>query len=242
MEKFVEIKKKFYTEIWYENVSFENIFTPVVYRQSKGMDKKIGFFQRTTQTKIRSIKNESEELITKLPAKTRNEIRRARKEGVKSCISPDMAEFISMHEAFVKARNLDVNITINSLNPYKDKLLTTKAVYMDRAIVAHMYILDPISLRARLLYSIPASEEKLASIDKKIIGYSNRLLHFDDMLILANLGFETYDLGGYSFDKDSSKMANINKFKDEFGDMLVKESSYESFAYAMLMIVKRWFR
>lgn len=236
----MKIVKKYSIEIWYEETAARNIFAPVLYRQSKTTGRKLGYFEKKTQTKVRNIKNASPEIIAKLPPKTRNEIRRAEKEGVSTIVDADLAEFVKMQQNFVFERNLNILISLENFAPYKEKLFITKAVYENKTIVAHMYLLDDVELRSRLLYSVSIGESAEKKVDRNIVGYANRLLHYKDMLALANLGMEIYDLGGYSFDVSSGKLNNINKFKDEFGDELLIESNYETWLYALFTRVSRF--
>jgi lipid II:glycine glycyltransferase (peptidoglycan interpeptide bridge formation enzyme) len=60
-----------------------------------------------------------------------------------------------------------------------------------------------------------------------MIGRANRLLHWDDIRYFKNQGYSIYDLGGISIDVADKERQAINKFKECFGAVQVKE--YKSF-------------
>lgn len=76
----------------------------------------------------------------------------------------------------------------------------------------HVYIVG--NGMARLLHSISVFRETNDNEERNAIGRLNRFLHYMDMVELKQLGFNTYDWGGYS-EKEEHK--TISDFKMSFG-------------------------
>ena len=52
---------------------------------------------------------------------------------------------------------------------------------------------------------------------------ANRYLHWMDMLRLRELGFASYDLGGWYSGQEDVEKLNINRFKEGFGGRVVPQ-------------------
>ncbi|MNI71773.1 hypothetical protein D3C73_1276650 [compost metagenome] len=115
-------------------------------------------------------------------------------------------------------------------------MLITKATYDNVDIVMHSYVIDKHSKRARLLHSSSLFRNEDGTNIRAIIGRANRLLHFADIQYFKEMGFVTYDLGGYATDIQDQALANINQFKSSFGGQLKKENDY--IPYLMVWLSK----
>jgi lipid II:glycine glycyltransferase (peptidoglycan interpeptide bridge formation enzyme) len=71
------------------------------------------------------------------------------------------------------------------------------------------------------------------------------LLHWEDILYFKANGFKVYDLGGVSMDTTNQDRQAINKFKECFGGILVKEYnslipvSPKGYLYVLYQIAKQ---
>jgi lipid II:glycine glycyltransferase (peptidoglycan interpeptide bridge formation enzyme) len=155
---------------------------------------------------------------------TRNEIRKATKEGVIFSVCNNLDKFITFYNQFAKQKGLK---QIDDLDYFeKNQILITEAVYNSEVLCMHSYIIDTDSSRARLLHSASLFREIDDKSIKALVGKSNRFLHYMDMLHFKNEKFITYDLGGYAYNTDNDSLKNINKFKDSFGGELIENSNY----------------
>ena len=75
-------------------------------------------------------------------------------------------------EYFEKSYSINENIIITSIN------------YNTHVLVMHSYLIDIQKGRARLMHSVTNEEIDDIKINKKIIGFANRYLHYKDILFL----------------------------------------------------------
>lgn len=155
---------------------------------------------------------------------TRYEIRRAQKEGCK-------ANFLGVDE--IKQQD----ILIHKINQEHTKLFKKKGVrvkdeydFMHAAAQKGMLIVSTAEVEdlgvcvyhvyvvgnqiARLLHSISVFRDTESNYERNAVGRANRYLHFEDMLYLKEIGYTTYDWGGYS---DDEEVKSISDFKLSFG-------------------------
>ncbi len=174
-----------------------------------------------SQTFVSDISVSPEEMQAKFKSKVRNEIRRAIKEGItvklfyptelqeNNIISDFNRAYIAMYrDKGQKAKSIAARLR----GIAKAGKLAISIAYLPSGTIAayHSYVIgDGI---ARLLHSISVFREEPEK--RKMIGWANRLLHFEDMCLLKGGGVSLYDWGGLSREE---KMLNITRFKEEFG-------------------------
>ena len=177
---------------------------------------------------VSMIGNGVEEIMQKFSSTSRNEIRRAEREGVQ--INFYTSEDIDKNDAVLKKMaslytNMyaekgmpGIELPISELRAYaKSRCLLISVAAIDGAeVVFHSYVV--CENKARLLHS--CSEFRVAdNAMRNAIGRSNKYLHFKDMEYLCSNGVDIYDWGGIS---SSSEPNGIDKFKMSFGGELVK--------------------
>lgn len=212
-------------DVWFEDsheekgVNLINIY----YNHYMPLSEKCGIKLRQWQsyTLVSDISVPSREFSSKFKSKVRNEIRRAMKEGVtvdfllseKIIDSGVINDFNAAYIAMYKDKGQQIKRIDKRLYGIAKagKLAIGVAYLPDGEVGAyHSYIMgDGI---ARLLHSVSVFREEPNK--RKMIGWANRLLHFEDMCVLSDTGIKIYDWGGVSRDK---KMINITRFKEEFG-------------------------
>ena len=80
----------------------------------------------------------------------------------------------------------------------------------------HFYIND--NEHTKLTISCSELWTADSQIDKNMIGYANKWLHWKDFLYFKEIGVESYDWGGVTWnEEDQGKLEGINKFKASFG-------------------------
>ena len=202
--------------------------------QSQSTTPCLGYKRIPKYTKLIDIS--SSDYSSQFEKNTNYEIRRASKEDVRCEFSSLISDFVTFYNIFSASKGLDSKVSEMELNSYGDALVITNARNKeDDILVFHSYIVDRQIKRARLLHSaskIYSKEEVL--IDKAFIGRVNRFLHSEDMIYFKNEGFATYDFGGYAFETSDTALKGINKFKDNFGGILVEESIYEAYPKVIL--------
>lgn len=93
---------------------------------------------------------------------------------------------------------------------------------------------------ARLTFSVSNFRENIASnVDKNMIGRLNRWLHYEDMILLKENGFDVYDWGGYDIKEN---LAGINKFKKYFGGILTKQYNGKTTNSLLLWVIYKLLR
>lgn len=165
-----------------------------------------------------------EDLMAGMKSNTRNEIRRAIKEGCSFDVVSDVDEFIPFYNSFCKAKGLNDCVDRPRLLKYKN-LLVTKSLHQGNALAMHANLLDPESHTALLILS--CSQRLDAGVDKKMIGWGNRFLHYKDLEYLKSKGYTLYDWSGVCLDPNDERYS-IGQFKLAFGGKIVDGWSLES--------------
>ena len=170
---------------------------------------------------ITHLDDSEEGIFANFANNTRNEIRRATRDGVitRMYCSKELAtsqgvldDFACMYNEMYREKNMPTRIAVTELLPIIrcGGLIITSAEYEGSVLVYHVYISEKGN--ARLLYSCSNFRVSDESI-KKLIGRANRLLHWDDMRFLKKRGVSVYDWGGVaSFEEPNG----IDKFKFSF--------------------------
>lgn len=176
---------------------------------------------REGETLVSSLLLSEQELLNKCESNVRNEIRRAKKDGVNCKVfsgldldSETLAQFEKDYAEMHSKKGMQHNSSIPFLTILNEsnKLIITKAEINGATIAWHCYIVgDHI---ARLLYSVSLFRNVSDSVSRNAIGRGNRLLHFEDILWFKQNGYRSYDWGGYGHTAD---VASISAFKKSFG-------------------------
>ena len=226
------------TEKWFaQTISTIDHFSPCIYTQCSDNSWHAGFSRSEFATKIVDISVTENNLFALLDKGTQYEIRRAKRDGVRSEPCANWAEFISFYNVFASLNGRSP-LTWSDLLQLARHAQLFHAVYGGDVLVMHMYLLDFSLKRCRLLYSASHFRDKDNNEVRALMGRANRHLHWNAMLHFKSLGFVTYDMGGYAINPTTEALVGINKFKDGLGGILVMESHYISW----LLIILRFFR
>lgn len=221
----IEIKKKYIIEKYFSRkLLLKDFLLPVLYIQSYEKKSRRTFKRVPKYTKLILLR-EPEILLSNFKSTTRNEIRRAKRDGVLFEIENDINFFINFFNNFANSIGLP-KLTSNKIKPYLKYLVITKAIYENRVLAMHSYLVDKDDKIVRLLHSVSLRNDVEDKKERAMIGRANRFLHFEDMKFFYSKGFLIYDMGGYAFNTENKHLENINKFKDSFGGELVETSNY----------------
>lgn len=204
-------------------------------------------------TLITDLCQTKEEILGKIEKNTKYKIKRADREGARAIyyFSQDILEnfdiiehfdeeYIKMYEAKgIKIASVKDRIRKLAEN---DSVVITEGKVDNFTCAYHVYILSDETVR--LVYSVSNFRENMKkdeaiNIDKNMIGRLNRWLHYEDMMLFKDKGFETYDWGGYDIEEN---LEGINKFKKGFGGTLVKQYLGKTTNSLILWIIYRLLR
>lgn len=174
-----------------------------------------------------------DDILMGFKSNTRNEVRKAIREGYTVEEVSDMSVFVDFYNAFAREKNLG-EININALNKYP-KVLVYQSSFEGRPLTMHANIVDENNKIIRLLYS--ASVRFDEGVDRKSVGLSNRFLHYAEFLKFKGLGYRIYDFGGINEDENNKEQYNITTFKKGFGGDVKEEIHLSSIAAWLLLKV-----
>lgn len=194
------------------------------YKQSNYVGPVSGYYRQSFFTKIINIGADISVFEAEFDKNTIYEIRRALKDGVETSIETRLPYFVNFYNLFAGSKQLP---KLNSaFYRYQSNIVITKATYKDDDVVMHAYLVDNNLKRVRLLYSASLFRIGNSTQNRAVIGRANRLLHFKDMCLFKEKGYQTYDLGGYAVGTNDEALLKINQFKDSFGGALVHECDF----------------
>lgn len=233
----VVFKKKFYffkiTDIWFSHkFNFKDLIALRVYNYINNPDKLSFFYKKdVSYTLTLSLFKSIEEIFTGFSSTNKNEINKALKIGVETKYVNDLDLFVSMYNSFAKAKNI---------YPVKKKLLMnigsslhlSFAYFNNSPLAAHAYIADKDTGIVRLFLS--GSKRLNDSAEKKIVGFSNKLLMFHDMKYFKKNNYLEYDFGGFAKNTTNKSLQGINDFKKSFGGVIKESYSYYTLLYYYL--------
>ena len=196
--------------------------------------------RRSFQTYQVDLTPAPEALLEQYAAKTRQKIRKARRLGMWVERDEDPTEVIRLFRPIVREKGLNP-IDWETFRT-KPNLLVSRVVSPDYGVLAaHAYSLDPAAGIVRGLYN--ASAFRAFAQDnrgRRQAGVANVFLYHADFLHFRQMGFHTYDFGGYGTPESGST------FKDQFRGRLVEQYNYYPVAYYLLRrirkVMRRWSR
>ena len=155
------------------------------YKQSNYCGPVTGYHRESFFTKVIDIGTEISVFEADFDHNTSYEIRRAKKDGVKTSVEPNLTYFVNFYNLFARTKNLpSLN---NTIYKYGSRIVTTKATYNDEDIVMHAYLTDNSLQRVRLLHSASLFRNEKDTQARAIAGRANRLLHFEDMCFFKQM-------------------------------------------------------
>ena len=220
-------------------VSLLDIVVPATYQHYEG--KCIPPFYRkiVRNTNVIDLTQELDTILANMKSNTRNEVRRAEKEGCVCEFTEEGSIFIPFYNDFAKEKGLDDNLTFQGLSQYGNICIGI-VKHNNIVLSMHATAFDMDFKKAILLYSCsPRLEE---GIDKKMIGWGNRLLHFKEFEYFKQLGMLEYDWNGVCLDPEQIEKYNIGLFKQAFGGVNKENIWLYSPLYRVLKYLERIIR
>ena len=154
------------------------------------------------------------------------EIRRAERLGERIRITcneeASRRDFLTVFNDFARLKDGVRQISSRILQRY-ERFTDRLVLYFDgQPMVVNLVLRDPGSSRVRGLYSGSRRLDTNDPTQARLVGNLNRLLHWRNMLFYKQEGFDTYDWGGISDDRDDGRA----RFKLSFGGSVAEEYTY----------------
>jgi len=216
---------KIYQKWFFSKPSFKDIFSITVYKQCNALQKTFGFIRKRFYTLHIDLAGKSKDDLFKEFSKTNKlKIKKSLKDSVKIYKNNDISAYLNFFNIFAHFKKLHP-LSINEINSYNNNIVFTWIDNEIGPIAAHAYLLDKDAGIVRLLYSATRvrSEE-----DQDFISRSNRHLHWFDINLFKDEGFNIYDMGGLALNPHNKETEGIDFFKKSFGGTIIEQSHYES--------------
>jgi hypothetical protein len=177
---------------------------------------------RTRHTLVIELAADDDRLLGQMSKDTRYKIRRAMKDPLQVAAAPtpserQVDEFADFYDRFAAAESVSpvFRPRLHAL-ARRDNLVLTSATGGDGdVLVRHAYV--AARGRGYMLYSGSLLAQSADSATRNLIGRANRYLHWHDIRLFKERGFDYYDFGGLDIEERSPKTAGIARFKRGFG-------------------------
>lgn len=194
------------------------------------------FIKKISTTIVIPTQGSDDDLLAHMKSNTRNEIRKAIREGCTFEELQDIPLFVNYYNSFAEEKGLAL-IDNDHCYKYGESLKIFAVKKDDDIFSAHANLVDKQTKRSMLLYS--ASIRLTDNINRSAVGNANRFLHFKELAWFRDYGIESYDFGGiYTGEKDTAQIG-IASFKRSFGGEEKKSISVYSIPYYLLLLFKR---
>lgn len=233
-----EVKSRIHTNRYFANrVSFFDLFRAIQYYDYQGDVDRVPSWYRVERgmSCFTDLTQSMDEILLTMKSNTRNEIRRAEKEGVSFEVVSDLREFVVFYNDFCKSKGFGDYTSEARMRKYRTALLT-KAVHDGKVLAMHASLLDNQSHVALLMFS--CSHRLESGCDKRMIGWGNRYLHYKELEYLKNAGYTHYDWSGVCTDKNNPAYT-IGQFKLSFGGKPVESITLKTPVFSFLECVRR---
>ncbi len=200
---------------------------------------------RELHTLVLDLSTDEDALLEEMSKDTRYKIRRAMQKDpltVDAATGPSAAEvdeFAEFYDRFAAAQSVSLAFRprLHALAERGNLVLTVVRGEDGGDLVHHAYV----AARGRgfMLYSGSVLDQSGDSGARNLIGRANRYLHWHDIRLFKERGFELYDFGGLDVTGRSEKTAGIARFKQGFGGEVRPVYSSTSARSALGAVVKR---
>lgn len=197
--------------------------------------KALFFFRRTSYTINLDLTRDEDQIFKDFKSNTRNEVKKAINAQCSFIDNIPIEKFVDFYNDFASKKNLQI-IDGSACTKYGANIIITGVEVNNEILTMHAYFIDRQEKLVTLLYSASKRLGETCDSDLlKLIGYSNRYLHYQDIIYFKRNGCNLYDFGGvYIGDKDKSQIGIAN-FKKSFGGNIVQKVDYMSFLYRMVL-------
>lgn len=213
----IEIRNRFYTQRFFaRKTKLKDLFFPVTYTQYEGDVLSIPFFYKKIpgESITLDLTQDLNNLWKGMKSNTRNEIKRAEKEGCEFEYNFDYESFVPFYNEFCISKNLNSSVDVQTLAKY-DKTIITQVKHDSIILAKHATVVNKEEGCALLLYS--CSMRLKDDVDRKLIGWGNRFLHWKEFEYFQSIGISRYEWNGVCTDPEQQEVYKISQFKMGFG-------------------------
>lgn len=217
----LEVQSRFFRNIYFaEKLPWFDFFRAVHYFNYLGDRENIPwfYFKKVGVSCVSDLTLGIDKIMTAMKSNTRNEIRRAIKEGCEFHVDEDINAFVPYYNDFCRSKGLNDFTSKARIQKFKN-ILSTHVEHNGVVLARHINILDYAGKNAFLMFS--CSQRLDENADRRMIGWANKFLHYKDLEWLVNAGFERYDWSGICLDKDDERYS-IGQFKLSFGGQVTR--------------------
>jgi hypothetical protein len=200
---------------------------------------------RQLHTLVVDLAADEEAIFEQMSKDTRSKIRRAMQKDPLTAAAAtepsaaDVDEFADFYDRFAAAQSVSgaFRPRLYALAESGNLVITAVSDDDGQVLVRHAYV----AARGRgfMLYSGSVLDQSGDSGVRNLIGRANRLLHWHDIRLFKERGFDLYDFGGLDVTGRSEKTAGIARFKQGFGGEVRPVYSSTSARSALGAVVKR---
>ena len=178
---------------------------------------------RKRHTLVIDLADDEDRLLEQMSKSTRYKIRRAMQKDplrVAAAVQPSTSavdEFSDFYDRFASAHSVSPAFRprLHALAHGGNLVLTTATDEDGAVLVQHAYV--AACARSYMLYSASVLAQSADSDARNLMGRANRYLHWHDIRLFKDRGFDLYDFGGLDVTGRSEKTAGIAQFKQGFG-------------------------
>ena len=211
----IEVINHIYTQRFFaKKTKFSDLFKAVTYTQYEGKTIPFWYKKIPVETSTLNLTLPTDALLSAMKSNTRNEIRRAEKENCLFEYNYDYKSFVPFYNEFCKSKGMEDKINEHTLEKY-NRTLITMAKRGNTVLAMHATVINKEDKEAMLLYS--CSTRLNTDVDKKLIGWSNRFLHYQEFMLFKKWGIERYEWNGICTNPELRDVYNISLFKLSFG-------------------------
>ncbi|MEM2505876.1 MAG: peptidoglycan bridge formation glycyltransferase FemA/FemB family protein [Nitrososphaeria archaeon] len=223
-------------QIWFAEVPYvDRDCSLLIFYDCKNKVDLQGFERHNYFTSVIDLNQDLENIWGRFNKTTRNEIRRAYKEGLEIRINKDFDEFYKLYMRFKQKKGLKTRGP--SLTTIKRYGVLFTALKDGEILTGQVYYTDGQTMR----WIIGASKRlEISGRQKVLISYANRLLIWEAIQYAKRKRIAEFDLGGYYMgstpDEEKEK---INFFKRGFGGEIVCRYRYLKFNSPFMYMLNR---
>jgi hypothetical protein len=149
----------------------------------------------------------------------------------------ELQKFINLYDKFAASKNIRKAEAYRLKAYHSEKLLAITCIKQGRDILCINFY-RVTKKRASNLYSFTVEPIK-NKISSSQLGRAHRALHWLDIMKFKDLGTLHYDFCGWYPGSDNKALLNINKFKEQFTNNIVKEFNGVIYNSKLLLLLKK---
>ena len=137
-------------------------------------------------------------------------------------------EVIKEFSPFAKRKKIEWNARRITALQKGNTIIISEAFKNEEKLLTHIYLHDKKNIV--LLHTYHHNQ----NMDNNLRGYSNKFLHWKDILTFKERRFAFYDFGGVDF----VRHPGISRFKNSFGGKIIDRHSYIECSYPIRFLLR----